>query len=281
MKCYERLSVWTSYERIYSGKNCMLHDPSFICVKKLTMSFGDGSNVLNGINLNLNEGEIFALLGPNGCGKTVLLKCMGGILPVNSGHVLIKGTDITYMDFTERQRILAPFGMLFQNNALFDSLTISENIMYGLSSEINEISDDEMRVAVEKLSFVGLDAVVANLYPDELSGGMNKRVALARALANMPHLVFLDAPTCGLDPILTNTLNQFIVSYVKKMNVSAILVTHDLESVRKIADRVGLMFKGKIIWTGTVHEMDSTHDPYVYQFVRGLSRGPYTDQLAL
>lgn len=255
----------------------MPHESSFICVKNLKMSFGENSHVLNGINLDINEGEIFALLGPNGCGKTVLLKCMAGILPVSSGHVFVKGTDITYIDFTERQHVLAPFGMLFQNNALFDSLTIAENIMYGLSSEITKISADEMQVVVEKLNFVGLDTAVANLYPDELSGGMNKRVALARTLANTPHLVFLDAPTCGLDPILTNTLNQFIVRYVKKMSVSGILVTHDLESVRKIADRVGLMFKGKIIWTGTVQEMDETQDPYAYQFVRGLSRGPYTD----
>jgi phospholipid/cholesterol/gamma-HCH transport system ATP-binding protein len=250
---------------------------SFVCVKKLKMSFDEGSNVLRGINLDINEGEIFALLGPNGCGKTVFLKCIAGLLPVDSGHVLINGADITCMKFTERQRVLAPFGMLFQNNALFDSLTIAENIMYGLSSKMKELNTEEMQVVIERLNFVGLDASVANLYPDELSGGMNKRVALARALANTPHLVFLDAPTTGLDPILTNILGQFIADYVKKQHVSAILVTHDLESVRKIADRVGFMFKGKIIWSGTVREMDETENPYVYQFVKGLSKGPYTN----
>ena len=254
------------------------HSP-FVCVKKLKMSFDEGPNVLKGVDVNINEGEIFALLGPNGCGKTVFLKCIAGILPVDSGSILIKGTDITCMNFTERQCMLTPFGMLFQNNALFDSLTIAENIMYGVSSEIKKLNDEEMHVAIEKLDFVGLDASVANLYPDELSGGMNKRVALARAFANTPHLVFLDAPTTGLDPILTNILGQFIVNYVKKMNVSAILVTHDLESVRKTADRVGFMFKGKIIWTGTVREMDETENPYVYQFVKGLWKGPYTNAI--
>ena len=191
----------------------MPHNPAFISVKKLRISFDGSMNVLKGFSLDINEGEIFALLGPNGCGKTVFLKCMAGILPVDSGHVLIKGVDITFMDFAKRQRALAPFGMLFQNNALFDSLTIAENIMYGISSEIKEVNADEMQVVIEKLNFVGLDASVANLYPDELSGGMNKRVALARALANAPRLVFLDAPTTGLDPILTGILGQFIVNY--------------------------------------------------------------------
>lgn len=255
----------------------MPHSSSFVCVKKLKMSFDEDPNVLDGMSLDIKEGEIFALLGPNGCGKTVFLKCMAGLLPVKSGHVFIKGVDITFMEFIKRQQVLAPFGMLFQNNALFDGLTIAENIMYGLSSEMNEINADEMEVVVEKLNFVELDASVANLYPDELSGGMKKRVALARALANTPQLVFLDDPTTGLDPILTNTLAQFILNYIKKMHVSAVLATHDLESVRKIADRVGLMFKGKIIWTGTVREMDETDNPYVYQFVRGLSKGPYTN----
>ncbi|MES2252617.1 MAG: ATP-binding cassette domain-containing protein [Pseudomonadota bacterium] len=255
----------------------MPHCSSLISVKELTISFDENPYVLDGISLDIQEGEIFALLGPNGCGKSVFLKCIAGLLPVDKGSVLVKGTDITYMDFTERQRTLAPFGMLFQNNALFDSLTIAENIMYGILSKTNEVNDEEMLTVVEKLNFVGLDASVANLYPDELSGGMNKRVALARTLANMPRLVFFDDPTTGLDPILTRTLDQFIVSYIKMMHVSAILVTHDLESVRKIADRVGLMFKGKIIWTGTIQEMDETEDPYVYQFVRGLSQGPYTN----
>jgi len=248
-----------------------------ISIKKLSISFHGNPYVLDGISLDIQEGEIFALLGPNGCGKTVLLKCIAGLLCVDNGNVLVRGTDITDMTFADRQRVLSPFSMLFQNNALFDSLTIAENIMYGISAVMNKINSNEMRAVVEKLNFVGLDASVANLYPDELSGGMNKRVALARTLANMPRLVFFDAPTTGLDPILTRMLDQLIISYVKKMQVSAILVTHDLESVRKIADRVGLMFYGKIIWTGTTQEMDETENPYVYQFIRGLSKGPYSD----
>ena len=248
------------------GEHIDMHQsPAEIRIENLTLSFED-NKVLDGINLELKQGENLVILGENGSGKSVLLKCILGLLPIDDGKIFVKGIDITQMSAAEREDILSPFGVLFQYGALFDSLTALENVAFGLIQGFGMNKAEAQKIALEKLKDVGIYSF--DSYPAELSGGMQRRVALARALANSPTIVFLDSPTTGLDPILTGIIDNLINQLVVDKGVSAITLTHDIKSVRKIASRVAFLFNGKIIWTGSVSEMDKADNPYVSQFIK-------------
>ena len=248
-------------------------DP-FVEIQGLTKAFGK-KIVLDGIDLTVNKGESFVVMGGSGTGKSVLIKCIMGLLYSDKGSIKLNGEEISKLTSDARQKV-ARFGMLFQGGALFDSLTVWENIAFGLTYGQNMPKEQAKVIALEKLKAVDLDESVADLYTAELSGGMQKRVALARAIATNPDIIFFDEPTTGLDPIVSGKINHLISKCVKELGATAISITHDMNSLRKIADRVGLLFQGKLIWTGTVAEMDASDDPYVQQFIHGNPEGPFT-----
>ena len=232
-----------------------------------------GSNqVLNGVNLTVPKGESMVIIGGSGTGKSVLLKCILGLVTQDSGTILVDGLPA---DKGSRDAFLAKFGMLFQGGALFDSLPVWQNVAFRLLRGAGKRPKDEARsVAIEKLRRVGLKPAVADLYPAELSGGMQKRVGLARAIAAEPEIIFFDEPTTGLDPIMAGVINALIREIVVEMGATAMAITHDMSSVRAIADRVAMLHAGVIQWTGPVGEMDATPDPYVQQFINGRAEGP-------
>lgn len=248
-----------------------------IQVKNLKKSFGNNT-VLDNISLELKEKESFVIIGGSGTGKSVLIKCILGLLHPDEGEIFIKGKSLKSLSSSERQELLTHFGMLFQGGALFDSMTVAENIAFGLVQGKGMDKNKARQIALEKIKAVDLQAGVADKFPSELSGGMQKRVALARAIAGDPEIIFFDEPTTGLDPIVSCTINELIIKCVREIGASAISITHDMNSLRKIGDRVGLLFKGKLVWTGTVQEMDHTDQPHVYQFIHGLAHGPFTDE---
>jgi len=212
------------------------------------------------------------VIGGSGTGKSVLLKCILGLVRPDGGTITLDGQDVTR---AERDPFLARFGMLFQGGALFDSLRVWENVAFRLMRGALKRPKAEAReIAVEKLRRVGLGAQVAELYPSELSGGMQKRVGLARAIAAEPEIIFFDEPTTGLDPIMSGVINDLIREIVVEMGATAMTITHDMSSVRAIADRVAMLHGGLIRWTGPVSEMDATPDPYVQQFIHGRAEGP-------
>ena len=228
--------------------------------------------VLRGVNLTIPRGQSMVIIGGSGTGKSVLLKCILGLVRPDAGRITLAGEDVTRLD---RDAFLARFGMLFQGGALFDSLRVWENVAFRLQRGPTARPKDEARaIAIEKLRRVGLKPDVADLYPGELSGGMQKRVGLARAIAAEPEIIFFDEPTTGLDPIMAGVINDLIREIVVEMGATAMTITHDMSSVRAIADRVAMLHNGVIQWTGTVAEMDATPDPYVQQFIHGRATGP-------
>lgn len=245
-----------------------------IKVRNLKKTF-DEKVVLDGIDFDLMPGESLVVIGGSGTGKSVLIKCILDLVQADCGEIIVDGTDILKASPDQKQKALDKVGMLFQGGALFDSLTIWENICFSLVQSHVVTRKEAKEIAIEKLKAVNLGERVADLLPAELSGGMQKRVALARAIATNPKIIFFDEPTTGLDPIVSCTINQLIQKCVKEIGASAITITHDLASLRQIADHVALLFNGKIIWKGTVKEMDSTNNPYVRQFVDGRPDGPY------
>jgi phospholipid/cholesterol/gamma-HCH transport system ATP-binding protein len=248
---------------------------TYIDVIDLHKSF-NSNKVLDGISLSLKKGESLGIIGGSGTGKSVLIKCILGLIMADQGKILINNENIVGARSAKRQKLIAKFGMLFQGGALFDSLRVWENIAFSITH--NQKIDKALakKLAIQKLEAVDLDSKVADVYPAELSGGMQKRVALARAIACNPEIIFFDEPTTGLDPIVSGTINNLIVKCVKDLGVGAITITHDMNSLRQIADRVVLLFKGKIVWTGSIHDVDSTDNPYVRQFVSGCATGPFT-----
>jgi phospholipid/cholesterol/gamma-HCH transport system ATP-binding protein len=232
-----------------------------------------GSNhVLNGVNLTIPKGESMVIIGGSGTGKSVLLKCILGLVTPDKGDILVDGAPAGK---GSRDAFLAKFGMLFQGGALFDSLPVWQNVAFRLLRGAQKRPKDEARaIAVEKLRRVGLKPAVADLFPAELSGGMQKRVGLARAIAAEPEIIFFDEPTTGLDPIMAGVINELIREIVVEMGATAMAITHDMTSVRAIADRVAMLHGGVIQWTGPVGEMDATPDPYVQQFIHGRAEGP-------
>jgi phospholipid/cholesterol/gamma-HCH transport system ATP-binding protein len=232
-----------------------------------------GSNrVLTGVDLSVPTGSSMVVIGGSGTGKSVLLKCILGLVHPEAGTIRLDGVDVGAGD---RDAFLARFGMLFQGGALFDSLKVWENVSFRLRRGPAKRPAAEARaVAVEKLARVGLDAPVADLYPAELSGGMQKRVGLARAIAASPEIIFFDEPTAGLDPIMAGVINTLIREIVTELGVTAITITHDMTSVRAIADTVAMLHGGRVRWTGPVTEIDGAEDPYLDQFIHGRPTGP-------
>ncbi|MBL4927706.1 ABC transporter ATP-binding protein [Fuscibacter oryzae] len=234
-------------------------------------AFGD-NRVLRGVDLVIPKGQSMVVIGGSGTGKSVLLKSVLGLVRPDLGTITLDGVDVTKGD---RDAFLARFGMLFQGGALFDSLRVWENVAFRLLRGHQKRPKTEARaIAVEKLRRVGLKPEVADLYPAELSGGMQKRVGLARAIAAEPEIIFFDEPTTGLDPIMSGVINELIREIVVEMGATAMTITHDMSSVRAIADRVAMLHQGVIQWTGPVSEMDATPDPYVQQFIHGRADGP-------
>lgn len=237
----------------------------------LTKSFG-ANKVLRGVNLTIPRGQSTVVIGGSGTGKSVLLKCILGLVHPDSGRITLDGEDVAR---AERDAFLARFGMLFQGGALFDSFRVWENVAFRLMRGPKARPKAEARaIAIEKLRRVGLKPEVADLYPAELSGGMQKRVGLARAIAAEPEIIFFDEPTTGLDPIMAGVINALIREIVVEMGATSIAITHDMSSVRAIADRVAMLHDGVIKWTGPVAELDATPDPYVQQFIHGRADGP-------
>lgn len=230
--------------------------------------------VLNGVDLAVEEGTSLVIIGGSGSGKSVTIKCILGILKPDSGAILVDGEEATNLKGVKRDAYMRKFGMLFQGAALFDSLPVWENVAFGLIQGRGMKRAEARETALEKLAKVGLGAEVAMLSPAELSGGMQKRVGLARAIAADPEIIFFDEPTTGLDPIMADVINDLIASTVRDLGVTAISITHDMASARKISDRVAMIYKGKIIWNGATKDIDNSGNPYVEQFIRGSAEGP-------
>lgn len=230
--------------------------------------------VLDGIDLCVEAGESLVVMGGSGSGKSVMIKCILGIVEPESGTILIDGEDVTSLWGRERDRILRKFGMLFQGGALFDSLTVWENVAFGLIQGRGMPTKQAKDIAFEKLARVGLGSDVAMLSPAELSGGMQKRVGLARATAADPEIIFFDEPTTGLDPIMADIINNLIVSTVRDLGVTALSITHDMASARKISTRMAMIYKGKIVWEGPTKHIDDSGNALVDQFIHGRAEGP-------
>jgi phospholipid/cholesterol/gamma-HCH transport system ATP-binding protein len=244
-----------------------------IRVRGLRKAFGP-KVVLNGLDIDIGVGESVVVIGGSGTGKSVLLKCILGIIPPDSGSIQIDGEEVTAMSAREREQVMRKVGMLFQGSALFDSLPVWENVAFGLIQAKGMNRGEAKKIAIAKLAQVGLNRAVGELSPAELSGGMQKRVALARAIATEPEIIFFDEPTTGLDPIMGDVINDLIVKCVKELGASTLSITHDLQSARKIAHRIAMLYGGKIIWQGPVSEIDRSGNPYVDQFIHGRAEGP-------
>jgi phospholipid/cholesterol/gamma-HCH transport system ATP-binding protein len=230
--------------------------------------------VLDGIDLSIAPGESLVVIGGSGTGKSVMIKCVLGILRPEAGKVFVDGEEVTHLSGRRRDAVLRKFGMLFQGAALFDSLTVWENVAFGLIQGRGVPRARAKDIAIEKLAKVGLGAEVAALSPAELSGGMQKRVGLARAIAAEPDIIFFDEPTTGLDPIMADVINDLIVSTVKDLGVTTLSITHDIASARKISSRIAMLYKGRILWEGPTSEMDKSDNPFVDQFIHGSAEGP-------
>jgi phospholipid/cholesterol/gamma-HCH transport system ATP-binding protein len=244
-----------------------------IGIQNLHKGFGE-KIVLDGLDLDLKHGESMVIIGGSGTGKSVLLKCILGLLTPEQGSITVDGQQVVGMGWSERETVLRKFGMLFQNAALFDSLSVWENVAFGLIEGRGMARDDARDIAFAKLANVGLEPDVGALHPAELSGGMRKRVGLARAIATEPEIIFFDEPTTGLDPIMGDVINDLIVDCVKDLGATTLSITHDMASARKIADRVAMLYRGKIIWVGPVSEIDDSGNEYVDQFINGRAEGP-------
>lgn len=241
-------------------------------------SFGS-KVVLDGIDLSVAKGESVVIIGGSGTGKSVLLKCVLGLMHPERGSIRIDGEESVGIRGQDRERLMAKFGMLFQGAALFDSLTVWENVAFGLIQGRKMARALAQDIAMEKLAQVGLAASVGTLHPSELSGGMQKRVALARAIATSPEIIFFDEPTTGLDPIMADVINDLIVKCTKEVGATALSITHDMASARKIADRIAMLYKGRLIWVGAAKEVDHSGNPFVDQFIHGRAEGPITMEL--
>ncbi len=252
----------------------MAETEPMIKVVDLYKAFGP-KKVLQGADLEINKGESMVVLGGSGTGKSVLIKCIIGILRPDAGKVYVAGQEVTTLKEWELNEIRKKFGMLFQGGALFDSLSVWQNVGFGLKQH-TKLSDKEIKErAVEKLKLVGLFNV-ENLRTSELSGGMMKRVSLARAICMEPEILLYDEPTTGLDPIMADVINELIIHLKKTLKVTSIAITHDMVSAYKIADKIAMLYKGKIIEVGTPDEIKSSKNEIVQQFIHGRAEGPIT-----
>lgn len=247
-------------------------------MQDVAKAFGP-KKVLQGIDLRIEKGKSLVIIGGSGTGKSVTLKCILGLLSPDSGSIKIDGKEVTKLGNRERKQVLTKFGMLFQGAALFDSLPVWTNVAFGLIQGKGMKKAEAKEIAVEKLRRVGLSPDVAELSPAELSGGMQKRVGLARAIATEPEIIFFDEPTTGLDPIMADVINDLIVECVKDLGATTLSITHDMASARKIADRIAMIYQGKMIWEGEKNEIDKSGNEYVDQFIHGRAQGPIEMQL--
>ena len=244
-------------------------------IVNLCKSF-NGHTVLDNLNLTINDGETTVIIGRSGCGKSVLLKLIIGILKPESGQILIDGKDVARMDERELYELRMQFGMLFQGAALFDSLTVLENVGFGMIEHAKSRSAEIEKRVKECLALVGLREI-EDKKPAELSGGMRKRVGLARAICLRPRIMLYDEPTTGVDPIMGDAINDLIIELHNKLKVTAVAVTHDMTSAYKIANRIAMLYEGKIVAFGTSEEIKNTKDPIVRQFITGAGKGPITE----
>ena len=249
-----------------------------ISVRELRKSFGR-KRVLDGLDIDCASGESLVVIGGSGTGKSVLVKCILGLLRPEAGSICIDGAETVGQPHAARERLLQKFGMLFQGSALFDSLNVWENVAFGLVQGRGMERPAAREIALAKLASVGLGPEVSLLRTAELSGGMQKRVALARAIAAEPEIVFFDEPTTGLDPIMADVINDLIVKCVREVGTTAVSITHDMVSARKIADRIAMLHQGRIVWHGPTAEIDHSGNPYVDQFIHGRADGPIKMQV--
>ena len=244
-----------------------------IVLENVRKSFGP-KPVLNGVNLAVAKGHSLVVIGGSGTGKSVMLKCILGILRADAGAIRVAGENVLGLTGKARDDYLLRFGMLFQGSALFDSLSVWENVAFGLIQGRRMARIKAQDIAMEKLGQVGLTPEVAKLYPAELSGGMQKRVGLARAIAADPEIIFFDEPTTGLDPIMADVINNLIVDCVKRLGATTISITHDMASARKIADDIAMIYRGQILWQGPAKTIDTSGNAFVDQFIHGRAEGP-------
>jgi phospholipid/cholesterol/gamma-HCH transport system ATP-binding protein len=248
------------------------HTPK-IAVRSVEKSFGR-KQVLAGVDIEVAPAESLVIIGGSGTGKSVLIKCVLGLLRPEAGSIRIDGAETVGMSRAAREPLMRKFGMLFQGAALFDSLTVWQNVAFGLIQGRGVDREQGREIALQKLAAVGLGPEVGDLSPAELSGGMQKRVGLARAIAAEPEIIFFDEPTTGLDPIMADVINDLIIKCVRELGATAVSITHDMVSARKIADRIAMLHNGRIIWQGPAAEIDRSGNPYVEQFVNGRAEGP-------
>ena len=227
-----------------------------------------------GVDFDCAAGESLVVIGGSGVGKSVLIKSILGLMRPEAGSIRVDGVETTGIGRAARERLMHRFGMLFQGSALFDSLSVWENVAFGLIQGRGMPRQQARAIALEKLAAVGLGPEIGALSPSELSGGMQKRVGLARAIAAEPEILFFDEPTTGLDPIMADVINRLIIDCVRGLGATAISITHDMTSARKIADRIAMLHKGRIVWHGPTAEIDRTDNPFVDQFVHGRAEGP-------
>ncbi len=246
-----------------------------ICLRGVHKSFGN-KKVLKGVDLDVYKGKSLVVIGGSGSGKSVLIKSIIGLMQPSRGTIKIDGDEVTHLSSGERNSLMSKFGVLFQGGALFDSLPVWQNISFSPMQTRKMKASDAYDLAVAKLLSVGLGPEVANLYPSELSGGMQKRVALARAIVGDPEIIFFDEPTTGLDPIMADVINDLIIKCSAELGATTFTITHDMHSARKIADHVAMIYDGKIIWHGNVKDLDQSGNPYVDQFIHGSANGPIT-----
>jgi phospholipid/cholesterol/gamma-HCH transport system ATP-binding protein len=252
--------------------------PSKISLRGVTKAFGP-KKVLQGIDLEVTPGESMVVIGGSGTGKSVLLKCILGLMQPDDGSIKIDGVETVELGDHGRGQVMRKFGMLFQGGALFDSLRVWENVAFGPIQSDGMAPATAREVAIAKLGNVGLGPEIGELFPSELSGGMQKRVALARAIAREPEIIFFDEPTTGLDPIMADVINDLIVKCVSDLGATAVSITHDMASARKIGHRIGMLHEGRLIWQGPVADIDHTGNAYVDQFIHGSAEGPIQMQV--
>jgi phospholipid/cholesterol/gamma-HCH transport system ATP-binding protein len=246
---------------------------TILSLQHISKSFGP-KHVLRDVTLDVEPGKSLVIIGGSGTGKSVTLKCALGLMRPDSGQVLVDGVDLHAANAKDTAALKSRFGMLFQGGALFDSLRVWENIAFRLTHADKMPRAKAREAAIEALSKVGMGPEVGMLYPGELSGGMQKRVSLARAIVAQPQIMFFDEPTTGLDPIMADVIDKLIVEQVKRLGAAAVSITHDMVSARKIADEIAMLYNGEIIWRGPVSRIDDSGNAYVDQFVHGKADGP-------
>lgn len=244
-----------------------------LILNQVHKSFGP-KKVLQGLSLDLHAGESLVVIGGSGTGKSVMLKCILGLLPTDRGSITLDDQELVGGSASIMQQARRKISMLFQGSALFDSLPVWENVVFGVLQNRFLDRPQAKELALEKLASVGLPKESGDLYPAELSGGMQRRVALARAIASQPEIIFFDEPTAGLDPIMASLINDLIRSRVKELGATALTITHDMASARHIADRIAMIYKGEIVWQGPAQDIDHSGNPYVDQFIHGRIQGP-------